>query len=80
MLGEALEKDNCKSYYASAYADLLIVQKAVESATTMKTVLVGDDTDLLVLLCYHTSLDTCNLLFKTEKKMPRISKFGIYKL
>ena len=68
MLGETLEKNNCKSYYASADADLLIVQKAVESATTMKTVLVGDDTDLLVLLCYHASLDTCNLLFKPEPK------------
>ena len=77
MLGETLEKNNCKSYYASADADLLIVQKAVESATTMKTVLVGDDTDLH----YHASLDTCNLLFKPEqKKMPRISEFGIYKL
>ena len=32
----------------------------------MKTVLVGDDTDLFVLLCYHASLDTCNLLFKPE--------------
>ena len=68
MLGETLEKNNCKSYYASADADLLIVKKAVGSATTMKTVLVGDDTDLLVLLCYHASLDTCNLLFKPEQK------------
>ena len=34
----------------------------------MKTVLVSDDTDLLVLLCYHASLDTCNLLFKPEPK------------
>ena len=38
MLGETLEKNNCKSYYASADADLLIVQQAVQSATTMKTV------------------------------------------
>ena len=66
MLGETFEKNNCKSYYASADADLLIVQKAVESATTMKTVLVGDDTDLLVFLYYLASLDTCNLLFKPE--------------
>ena len=68
MLGETLEKNNCKSYYASADADILMVQKAVESATTTKTVLVSDDTDLLVLLCYHASLDTCNLLFKPEPK------------
>ena len=81
MLGETLEKNNYKSYFASADADLLIVQKAVESATTMKTVLVGNDTDLFVLLCYHASLGTCNLLFKPkQKKKPRISEFGVYKL
>ena len=28
MLGETLEKNNCKSYYASADADLLIVKEA----------------------------------------------------
>ena len=80
MLGETLEKNNCKSYYASADADLLMVKKAVESATTMKTVLVGDDTNLLVLLCYHASLDTCNLFKPEPKKKPRISEFEIYKL
>ena len=73
MLDETLVKNNCKSYYASADADLLIVQQAVGSATTMKTLLVGDDSDLLVLLCYHASLDTCNLLFKPEP--PKNAKF-----
>ena len=33
MLGETLEKKNCNVYYASADTDLLIVHKAVESAT-----------------------------------------------
>ena len=58
MLGEALEKKNCNSYYASVDADLLIVQKAVESATKTDTVLVDDDTDLLVLLCYFASSES----------------------
>ena len=39
MLGETLEKNNCKSYYASADADLLM---PIYSFITMKTVLVGD--------------------------------------
>ena len=42
---------NCKVHHASGDADLLIVQKAAESATRVNTVLVGDDTDLLILLC-----------------------------
>ncbi len=37
-------------YHASGDADLLIVQKAVESSSTTDTVLVGDDTDLLIAM------------------------------
>ena len=49
MLGSYLEK-KCKVYHAPGDADVLIVQKTVESSTLMDTVLVSDDTDLLVLL------------------------------
>ena len=45
---------------------LLIVQKVVESATLMDTALVGEDTDLLILLCYHASLDSQNMHFLTK--------------
>ena len=44
------------------------MQKAVESASTVLTVLVGDDTDLLILLIYHASLDSCSLFLKPEPK------------
>ena len=44
-----------KLYHAPGEADLLIVQRAVQSATTSRTVLV-EDTDLNVLLCYFISL------------------------
>ena len=46
----------------------IIVQKAVESATMINTVLVGDDTDLLILLCYHASLDSHSIFFRPEPK------------
>ena len=41
-----------------------------------KTTLVGDDTDLLVLLCFHVKEDSCEVFFKPEirsgtKKSPR---------
>ena len=45
MLSTELEKSNCKTYHAHGNADLLIVQKVVQSATTSKTVLVGEDTE-----------------------------------
>ena len=68
MLSEELQKANCETHHASGDADLLIVQKAVQCATTNNTVLIGDDTDLLVLLCYHASLDSHDLFFCSETK------------
>ena len=69
MLSEELTKKNCETHHASGDADLLIVQKAVQSVTFCNTVLVGDDTDLLVLLCYHhASLESHDLLFCPEPK------------
>ena len=53
MLGEKLANEGCKVFHGPADADLLIVKKTVESALSMDTVLVGDDTDLLVLLIFH---------------------------
>ena len=44
------------------------MQKAVESATATDTVLIGDDTDLLVLLIYHTNLKSHDLFFQPEPK------------
>ena len=67
MLGCVLER-NCKVYHSSGDADLMIVQKAVEVAREVDTVLVGDDTDLLVLLCYYASLESHNIFFKPEPK------------
>ncbi len=62
-------KKMCAVYHASGDADLLIVQKAVESSsTTDDTVLVGDDTDLLILLCCHASLGLHDILFRPEPK------------
>ena len=68
MLSEELQKKNCKTHHASGDADLLIVLKAVESATTTNTVLVGDDTDLIILLRYHASLKSHDLFFCPEPK------------
>ena len=67
MLGKYLEK-KCKVYHAPGDADVLIVQKVVQSATLMDTALVGEDTDLLILLCYRASLDSYNTFFRPEPK------------
>ena len=73
MLSTKLVQKNCKTYHASGDADLLIVQKAVESALTVDTVFIGDNTDLLILLIYHASLDSRNLFLpKKNTKNSRV--------
>ena len=80
MLSTELEKSNCKTYHAPGDADLLIVQKAVQSATTSKTVLVGEDTDLIVLLCYHASLDSHDLFFRPEPPKKNTKKLRVWNI
>ena len=50
-------------YYSPGDADVMIVQKVAEPATVTDTALVGDDTDLLVLLCYHACLNSDAIFF-----------------
>ena len=68
ILSRFLQEDNCPTYHAEGDADVLIVKTAVESARERNTVFVGDDTDLLVLLCFYTSSDSFDLYFKPEPK------------
>ena len=68
FLGETLEALGCTVFHDSGDADLLIVQKAVESASCVETVLVGDDTDLLVLLLHHVPMESKDIFFASERK------------
>ena len=61
-----LDKKKYKVCHSPGDAYLLLVQKAVELATVIDTVLVGDDTDLFVLLCYHASLHPHSIFFLTR--------------
>ena len=74
MLSGYLQKRNCQTRHSQADADLFIVQTSVESARRINTVLVGDDTDLLILLCYHTELDAFELFFQPEPKANSIKR------
>ena len=81
MLGDQLEMNNCKAHHAPRNADLLIVQKSVESAPMSTTILVGDDTDLLILLCYHSSLHFHRVFSnQSQRRARRIRACGTYRL
>ena len=41
-----------------------IVKTAVDSASEQPTTLVGEDIDLLVLLCYHADMQTHDIVFR----------------
>ena len=66
MLCQILEHVGCETRHTKGDADVLIVETTVQSAMSCETTLVGDDTDLLVLLCFHVKEDYCEVFFKPE--------------
>ena len=57
LLSDKLECHGCQTDHAKSDADLLIVQTAIAAAASQPnktTVVVTEDTDILVLLCFHT--------------------------
>ena len=54
-MGEELEEAVCDSIHAAGDTDVLIVQSAVSVAATLSTrdtVVIADDTDILILFCH----------------------------
>ena len=68
MLSKRLEQMGCEVQMARGDADVLIVQTAIAAADKKETVLVGDDTDLLVLLVHHAKNTCFTVFFKPEPK------------
>ena len=66
MLGTRLSV-NCCVFHARDDADVLIVKTTIDNAKKSKTVLVGEDTDLLILLCYYANLKHFDILFKSDQ-------------
>ena len=54
--------------HAKADLDLLIVKIAIEAAPNEDTVLVGENTDLFVLLCYYAKNLTSKVYIKPGPK------------
>ncbi len=55
-----------RTRHAKGDAYVLIVETTVQSAMSCETTLVGDDTDLLVRLCFHVMEDSCEVFVKPE--------------
>ena len=52
------------------------MQTAVKCAEHSQTVVIGEDTDLLVLLCMHAEMDDEDIIFQSETRQNAI-KFHI---
>ena len=68
MLRRYLQLSGCQTNHSPEDADLLIVQTAVSSANTKNTVLVGEDTYLIIILCFYTNLEAHDLLMYSQTK------------
>ena len=78
MLGEELSKSGCTVVHDTGDADCLIVKKAMAAAAENKVVLVGDDTDLLVLLLDQLYEGKHDVYFAPQlKKTTQKHKFGM---
>ena len=66
LLGESLQRAGFEVHNAPGDADVLIVSTAVTVAMKKTTVLVGEDTDLLILLLHHYKQG--DLYFMSEPK------------
>ena len=58
LIANQLKKRKCDVIHAEGDADLDIVKTTISASSEKTTTLIGEDTDLLVLLLYYASL--CN--------------------
>ena len=69
ILSDKLERVGCIVQYAMRDADTLIAMSAVKYCEFVDTLLVREDTDLLVLLCYHAKKMPKATYFRPEPKL-----------
>ncbi|CAC5414720.1 unnamed protein product [Mytilus coruscus] len=73
-LGQNKNSNGIETKYASADADVLIAKTTVESAILHQTILLGEDTDLLVLLLYYYNFGSMHFIFKPNHDKKTKSK------
>ena len=68
LIIKELKDRGCNVIPAHADADVDIVKAATESAKFRDTTLVGEDTDLLILLLHYAEVGGKNLYFRSNKQ------------
>jgi len=68
MLSEHFDRAGCQTINAVGDADLLITQTAIRASQTRDVVVIADDTDILIFLCFYAEMNTKKLLFIPEPR------------
>ena len=68
MLSDMPQSQGHKTVHSDGDADGLIVQTAVRCAESHPTIVVGEDTDLLILLCHHASPASHEIIFRSDTR------------
>ena len=69
FLSGNLDRAGCRiDHRVNDDANVLILHKAVASARHKDSVLIGDDTDLLVLLIHHAEMDSHRIFLESKPK------------
>ena len=73
LISGRLREKGCHTIQAEGDADLDIVKAAVAMSEHISATLIGEDTDLLVLLLYHAPANDCkHLYFRSDKGTPNV--------
>ena len=68
LLAAKMRHENIEVLQAEDDADLLIAKTALAVAEHQTTVVIGEDTDILVLLCHHIKDNHMQIIFRSGKQ------------
>ena len=77
MIAGRLENKGCHVVHAEGDEDVDIVKAAITMSSFQSTTLLGEDTDLLVLLLFYAESSSHDLYFRSEKNK---EKFRVYNI
>ncbi|KAG7165603.1 hypothetical protein Hamer_G013102 [Homarus americanus] len=73
LVTEELQKKGCTVINALGDADMDIVKAAIKASQHQLTTLIGEDTDLLILLLYNAEANSRGLYFRSDKStVPKV--------
>ena len=78
LVGMKLEEIGCQVKYATGDADRDIAVTAVNESLHQHVTVIGEDTDLLVLMLFYTTKPSSGLIYKVTKKLQRTVKSMAY--